>query len=323
MHSRTTTTPFPNKKSLVSTMATFLLKLNCELYFNGAEPRPTDASQWEGATVTALPSRLLDGGAGSRIQMGDSLIIWTHEDVAWGKGQGLTATATVGNVVDSGPDMNVEMRDVKLVKPHVRLERLTGGPTGSHLLDYLRSHRHRRTIEVSALHIKEFWQTIEDLERKRQELIASYSLAPETDAKKALEADRETIKEGFERRFSRVEARPEQSAFRNALMRLYGGRCVVTRVSVPAVLAAAHIIPFSQDVEFRNHVGNGLVLRSDIHMLFDRALIAFKSPTGEIVIAPSLKGTLYEKFAGRVITHWAKAEFLDRHFDEFLARSAR
>ncbi len=301
-------------------MATFLLKLNCELDFHGAEPRPKEASDWEGQAVTALPPRSLGGGQGAEVTTGDTLIIWTHEAAEWGKGLGLTATAKAGHVVHDEEDSTLEMLDVKLLRPHVRLDRQAGGPTGSQLLDYLRSHRHSRTIEVNDFQASEFWAALSELELKRQELIASYSLTVKTNEQKALEADHREIAEGFERRFASIETRPGQAAFKECMMHLYGGRCAISRVSVSAVLQAAHIVPFSKAIEYRNDPTNGLLLRSDLHVLFDRALITIHPKTDEVVVADALIGSLYEKLSGLVVKHHAKHEFLARHYEEFLAR---
>jgi hypothetical protein len=64
-----------------------------------------------------------------------------------------------------------------------------------------------------------------------------------------------------------IRKRRGQSQFRNALLQRYGRRCLVTGCSVVAVLEAAHIDPYRSDIN--HHPGNGLLLRADIHTLFD------------------------------------------------------
>ena len=44
-------------------------------------------------------------------------------------------------------------------------------------------------------------------------------------------------------------------------------RCVITNVTLPEVLEAAHIVPFKYHGE--DTVANGLCMRMDIHQLFD------------------------------------------------------
>jgi len=59
-----------------------------------------------------------------------------------------------------------------------------------------------------------------------------------------------------------------QGGFRVAVMEAYYRRCAVTGEKVLAVLEASHIKPYSADGP--HAVNNGILLRSDIHQLFDR-----------------------------------------------------
>jgi hypothetical protein len=68
-----------------------------------------------------------------------------------------------------------------------------------------------------------------------------------------------------------IVQRQGQPAFRNALMDAYERRCAITGCDVGDVLEAAHISPYLG--EHTNRVTNGLLLRADIHTLFDRGLI--------------------------------------------------
>ena len=69
-----------------------------------------------------------------------------------------------------------------------------------------------------------------------------------------------------------------QGAFRILVTDAYERRCAITGERVLTVLDAAHIRPFSADGEHR--VDNGLLLRSDLHKLFDR---------GYLTVAPDLR----------------------------------
>ncbi|WP_200883691.1 HNH endonuclease [Archangium violaceum] len=51
----------------------------------------------------------------------------------------------------------------------------------------------------------------------------------------------------------------------------YGGRCALTDCEEPRVLEAAHIFPYHGPQT--NHVTNGLLLRADLHVLFDLGLL--------------------------------------------------
>ncbi|MBQ7715617.1 MAG: AlwI family type II restriction endonuclease [Clostridia bacterium] len=61
-------------------------------------------------------------------------------------------------------------------------------------------------------------------------------------------------------------SRPNQARFRTAVLEVCQ-RCVITNVTMPEVLEAAHIKPFKYKGE--DTVANGFAMRTDIHILFD------------------------------------------------------
>ncbi len=75
-----------------------------------------------------------------------------------------------------------------------------------------------------------------------------------------------------------VRQRLGQGAFRMLVTDTYERRCAVTKEKALPVLEAAHIRPVSEGGEHR--VTNGLLLRSDVHTLFDR---------GYVTITPDLE----------------------------------
>jgi hypothetical protein len=97
-----------------------------------------------------------------------------------------------------------------------------------------------------------------------------------------------------------IVARQGQSRFRDALMRAYGGRCAVTGCDSPYALEAAHIRPYRG--EHTNVVSNGLLLRADIHTLFDLGLLAVNPATLTIALSDWLPGTHYRQFQGTPLT---------------------
>ncbi len=101
----------------------------------------------------------------------------------------------------------------------------------------------------------------------------------------------EDLLEDTRERASRTIAlRRGQQEFRSALLHAYGGRCAVTAYSATEVLEAAHISPHRG--EQTNVVTNGLLLRADVHTLFDLHLITITSDM-KVRVAPSLAGTPY------------------------------
>jgi predicted restriction endonuclease len=96
-----------------------------------------------------------------------------------------------------------------------------------------------------------------------------------------------------------IRVRRGQPAFRAALLHVYAGRCAITGCAVRDVLEAAHIVPYQGSIT--NHVTNGLLLRADLHTLFDCDLIAIHPDNRRVVISPSLEGSSYAKLAGRAL----------------------
>ena len=68
-----------------------------------------------------------------------------------------------------------------------------------------------------------------------------------------------------------IQQRQGQAEFRQALMIAYNYKCAVTGCDVRDTLQAAHIVPVSNSGQ--HHLQNGLLLRADIHNLFDRGLL--------------------------------------------------
>jgi putative restriction endonuclease len=75
-----------------------------------------------------------------------------------------------------------------------------------------------------------------------------------------------------------ARARLGQGAFRVLVTEAYQKRCAITGERTLPVLEAAHIQPFAAEGPHR--VSNGLLLRSDLHTLFDR---------GYVTVTPDLR----------------------------------
>lgn len=75
--------------------------------------------------------------------------------------------------------------------------------------------------------------------------------------------------------------RPHQAEFRRAILSGYRG-CVITNVTMPEILEAAHIIPFRYNGP--DTIENGFAMRTDIHTLFDAGHLRI-SPDGDIELS--------------------------------------
>ncbi len=92
-----------------------------------------------------------------------------------------------------------------------------------------------------------------------------------------------------------------QRSFRQALITAYEGRCQVSDYSGEPALEAAHIYPYSEGGEYTNDPRNGLLLRADIHVLFDLGLLKVAPESLKVRIMAPLSGSSYESFDGKIL----------------------
>ena len=84
---------------------------------------------------------------------------------------------------------------------------------------------------------------------------------------------------------------------RKKLLLAYDERCAISRCSVHQVLEVAYILPFCG--KLTNDPSNVLLLRSDLHLLFDLHLIAIDPNTLTVRLAPWLQDSYYSNLEGR------------------------
>jgi putative restriction endonuclease len=95
--------------------------------------------------------------------------------------------------------------------------------------------------------------------------------------------------------FRTIRERRGQSSFRDKLIRRYGQRCVVSGCDILAILEAAHICPYRGSRD--HHVDNGLLLRADLHTLFDLDLLGIDPDSLTVYLHTSAAQSGYETFA--------------------------
>lgn len=86
--------------------------------------------------------------------------------------------------------------------------------------------------------------------------------------------------------FRSIKARRGQQKFREDLCKRYNSTCVVTGCKILDILEAAHIMPYQGKKD--NHPSNGLLLRADIHTLFDLDLIGIDPKSLLVVLNPTI-----------------------------------
>jgi hypothetical protein len=285
--------------------------------------RPASAAEWEGGEVI-IPK---DGPAMARkgprqaapdIKDGDKVWIWTYEDKEYGDGLGLTATATAGAQREAGEFLTVRIRDVELLPQPVGFRK--NAPTkyvfktDTRLLSYLRANRHHGAYLVEEDEFDDFQRAIEEA---TQGLPENIRYAGESEWARHIRENKENILADLtDRRLNWRKVRPVQSKFRDALVDLYDFKCVLTPCTVKEALEAAHVLPHNGD-PVRDRPDNGLLLRRDLHTMFDAMLWSIDPKTNKVRLARRLSDKSYGALEGKVIDHHVDPNALLFHFTQF------
>lgn len=131
-------------------------------------------------------------------------------------------------------------------------------------------------------------------------------------------------------RLTRTAARKGQKRFRAELLSSYDGKCAVCGGSSVPTLQGAHIVEHRG--ESANLVQNGLLLRSDIHLLYDSLNLSIEPETYKIVLSDALLATEYADLLAEGCKkkmrlpsdrrYWPNDEYLNVHHQRFLAKQA-
>jgi hypothetical protein len=120
--------------------------------------------------------------------------------------------------------------------------------------------------------------------------------------------------------------RPEQQDFSRRIREIYRDKCAVTGCVTPAALEAAHIR--TQKGLDNNSPANGMLLRSDIHALFDRLLVTLSEDGARLEVSPELTDTGYNFLKTALVTRPSEGskpsmENIQDHRDRFFERLQR
>jgi hypothetical protein len=94
-----------------------------------------------------------------------------------------------------------------------------------------------------------------------------------------------------------IRERRGQQQFRQSLRQVHNDKCMVTGCDISDILEASHISLYSSD--YNNHITNGLLLRADIHTLFDLDLLGIEPSNLTIHLHPSVKKGDYAQYEGK------------------------
>ena len=109
-------------------------------------------------------------------------------------------------------------------------------------------------------------------------------------------------------------ARRGQPRFRANLLKLYRNKCAVTNCKVIELLEAAHISPHSETGI--NSSENGLLLRSDIHLLYDIGKLKINPHDYIIEISNDIEDPTYRSLNGLKISQNINGEYPSRVYLE-------
>lgn len=124
-----------------------------------------------------------------------------------------------------------------------------------------------------------------------------------------------------ERTLASIVRRRGQPKFRQQLLQIYGDRCAISGCNAVAALEAAHICPYKGAKT--NNPTNGILLRSDLHTLFDLYLLTIHPERMRVTLAPQLWESSYREFENRKLKFPANGpspDALQQHWKEFRRR---
>ncbi len=129
------------------------------------------------------------------------------------------------------------------------------------------------------------------------------------------------VRDARERILRTIVQRQGQPKFRQQLLGIYGAQCVISGCNAVAALEAAHICPYKGNRT--NNPTNGILLRSDLHTLFDLYLISIHPVQNKVTLAPQLQQTNYREFENKKLNfpvNGPSSEALQQHWNEFQRR---
>lgn len=97
------------------------------------------------------------------------------------------------------------------------------------------------------------------------------------------------------RTYSLKVNRQHQSSFRQRLIEAYGGKCMISGCTELSTLDACHIVPAGPKETYLTR--NGLLMRTDLHRLFDEGLLSINPHTA--LVETKSNSLDYQKFNNR------------------------
>jgi len=286
----------------------FFLKSSAIELFGEPNVRPT-AGSWIQRDA-ALPELHKENSYADEIlTKGFRGLVWLHEQEKDGeRGRGLTAVVEFGPMQ---PDRRARVLDAVFFERPVGKELLEAHKDDGSFISSIGASRHSRIWPISGSDVDSFLSSV----RGKAHKIAQYENQnpdPHEPLNLAKIEDATYLREVVLRRY--------QSAFRRVLLSKRPNRCAITGTSELSVLEAAHIIPYSEQFADRDKPENGLLLRSDIHKLFDAHLISINPETKAIEVSERISAADYRSLRGKTLTDEVSPKSLSFHYENFRQR---
>ncbi|WP_081922525.1 HNH endonuclease [Janthinobacterium sp. RA13] len=118
-----------------------------------------------------------------------------------------------------------------------------------------------------------------------------------------------------------IKIRRGQKKFRDSLLVAYSKSCAISGCKIVEILEAAHIKPHANKPNYS--VTNGLLLRADLHTLFDLGLLAVDARL-RVRLAPALLSSEYKNLEGKELrqplSKMPNKEALEERYRDFQAK---
>lgn len=141
---------------------------------------------------------------------------------------------------------------------------------------------------------EEFYNNWEKLATESEILIGKLFENESTDTNQEdFKKDDWKIIEGLEKA-AIIKTRVNQSFFRKTVLASYKNKCCITELSVPNLLIASHIVPWSKDQKNRVNPHNGLCLNPLHDMAFDKGFITIDK-NYRVIVSKEIKNLTPKK----------------------------
>lgn len=155
-----------------------------------------------------------------------------------------------------------------------------------------------RFLEYLTVYLPSFHQQVASTSMRDLVAAAAFEFDGPADDPNQRVFDPSTMQDERERVAREIASRRGQATFRRRLLDAYGC-CAMSGSTVEPALEAAHIVPYLGPGT--NDRSNGLLLRSDVHSLFDLSLLSVDAASLTILVSLELANSEYAEFQGRAL----------------------